>query len=80
MTLKELAEQYKSDNMKKKKFNVTITETTIQTYETCIMAEDKEQAKEMAQEAFENGDLDLDPDGWELDMENGGVEFDVEPA
>jgi hypothetical protein len=65
-------------DMKKKKFNVTITMTTIQTYDTSVDADDEEQAEDIVREAFENGDCL--PDGWELDMEDDGVEFDVEPA
>lgn len=60
-----------------KKFNVTITETTIQTYETCIMADDEDQAEKMAREAFEN--REYLSDGWERN-DGGGVEFDIEPA
>ena len=52
--------------------------TTIQTYDTSVDADDEEQAEDIVRESFENGDLA--PDGWELDMEDGGVEFDIEPA
>lgn len=58
------------------KFDVEIVETTILKCNTSIEAESKEQAEELAREFYENGDFQ--PDDWEVDMDNGGVEFNIE--